>query len=196
MSRRTIQSPGIEIREIDLTQRPAAPIGTSVFIPGFSNQGPTDEVLNVGTFSDFEEIYGKPTNSAERYFYHSVKQVFNSDANVYVSRLPYGAGEGLSDASNKYTALVYPVVAPKTTNITAIDQGKISLSSTISATGSGTVYTEIITKDVTTGQTKYSTFTVNTGYFGPSAVSGANVTSAISSISGDDLVKGTVYSNV
>ena len=196
MSRRTIQSPGIEIREIDLTQRPAAPIGTSVFIPGFSNQGPTDEVLNVGTFSDFEEIYGKPTNSAERYFYHSVKQVFNSDANVYVSRLPYGAGEGLSDASNKYTALVYPVVAPNTINITAIDQGYISLSSTISASGSGTVYAEIITKDVTTGQTKYSTFTVNTGTFAASAISGANVTSAISSISGDELVKGTVYSNV
>ena len=86
MSRRTIQSPGVEIREIDLTQRPAEPLGTSVFIPGFSNQGPTDEVLNVGTFSDFEEIHGKPTNAAERYFYHSVRQVFNSDANVYVSR--------------------------------------------------------------------------------------------------------------
>jgi hypothetical protein len=120
MSRRTIQSPGIEIREIDLTQRPAAPIGTSVFIPGFSNQGPTDEVLNVGTFSDFEEIYGKPTNSAERYFYHSVKQVFNSDANVYVSRLPYGQGDGLSEEDNKYTALFYPVVGVDTISISAI----------------------------------------------------------------------------
>ena len=106
MSRRTIQSPGIEIREIDLTQRPAAPIGTSVFIPGFSNQGPTDEVLSVGTFSGFEEIYGKPTNSAERYFYHSVKQVFNSDAHVYTSRLPYGVGDGLADASNKSLQLL------------------------------------------------------------------------------------------
>ena len=34
MSRRTIQSPGVEIREIDLKQRPAAAIGTSVFIAG------------------------------------------------------------------------------------------------------------------------------------------------------------------
>jgi len=91
MSRRTIQSPGIEIREIDLTQRPAAAVGTSVFIAGFSNQGPTDEVFNVGTFAEFEEIYGSPTNAAERYFYHSARQVFNSDANVFVSRLPYGA---------------------------------------------------------------------------------------------------------
>ena len=75
MSRRTIQSPGVEIREIDLTQRPAAPVGTSVFIAGFANQGPVDEIFNVGTFAEFEEIYGKPTNAAERYFYHSTKQV-------------------------------------------------------------------------------------------------------------------------
>ena len=40
MSRRTIQSPGVEIREIDLTQRPGVVVGTSVFVAGFSNQGP------------------------------------------------------------------------------------------------------------------------------------------------------------
>ena len=107
MSRRTIQSPGVEIREIDLTQRPAAPVGTSVFIAGFANQGPVDEIFNVGTFAEFEEIYGKPTNAAERYFYHSTKQVFDSDANVLVSRLPYGGGDGTS--TEKYSALVYPV---------------------------------------------------------------------------------------
>ena len=82
MSRRTIQSPGIEIREIDMTQRPAEAVGTSVFIAGFSNQGPTDEVFNVGTFSEFQEIYGTPTTPAERYFYHSAKQVFESDARI------------------------------------------------------------------------------------------------------------------
>ena len=109
MSRRTIQSPGVEIREIDLTQRPAAPVGTSVFIAGFANHGPVDEIFNVGTFAEFEEIYGKPTNAAERYFYHSTKQVFDSDANVLVSRLPYGSGGGLT--TEKYSALVYPVKA-------------------------------------------------------------------------------------
>jgi len=117
MSRRTIQSPGVEIREIDLTQRPAAPVGTGVFVAGFSNQGPTDEVFNVGTFAEFEEIYGKPTNAAERYFYHSTRQVFNSDANVFVSRLPYGSSTG----DRKYSALVYPVASPTTATITAVD---------------------------------------------------------------------------
>ena len=116
MSRRTIQSPGVEIREIDQTLRAPANVGTTVFIPGFSNEGPTDEILNVGTFSDFENIYGKPTNAAERYFYHSVRQVFNSDANVYVSRLPYGESE---TATTKYTAQVYPVITPNALEISA-----------------------------------------------------------------------------
>ena len=123
MSRRTIQSPGVEIREIDLSQRPAAAVGTSVFIAGFSNQGPTDEIFNVGTFSDFEEIYGKPTNAAERYFYHSTKQVFQSDASVYVSRLPYGSGTG--QGTEKYSALVYPVMDPNTTPVTGTATGTV-----------------------------------------------------------------------
>ena len=199
MSRRTIQSPGIEIREIDLTQRPAAPLGTSVFIPGFSNQGPTDEVLNVGTFSDFEEIYGKPTNSAERYFYHSVKQVFNSDANVYVSRLPYGANDGLSDASNKYTALVYPVISPKTSDFTfAADGSDLSLdfgSVDVSTSSTGTLAIELITKD-SSGNTIYTTTSVAVASSDSSTsqLSGDAITTAFSAISGNDIVKAVAYS--
>ena len=139
MSRRTIHSPGVEIREIYLTQRPAEAVGTSVFIAGFSNQGPTDEIFNVGTFAEFQEIYGTPTNSAERYFYHSTKQVFDSDANVYVSRLPYGSSTG----DYNYSALVYPVVGVRTASITGLTtDGLLALScSTDSA------QTELVTSD-------------------------------------------------
>lgn len=192
MSRRTIQSPGVEIREIDLTSRPAAPVGTNVFVTGYSNQGPTDEVLNVGSFSDFENIYGKPTNAAERYFYHSVGQVFNSDANVFVSRLPYGAGTGLDATENKYTALVYPVASPKTFNITELTSDAIvTLSDTVSASGSGNVSIELITKD-SNGDTKYTSLT-SAATFGASALSGLSLPTGISS---DTLVKGAVYTEV
>jgi hypothetical protein len=196
MSRRTIQSPGIEIREIDLTQRSAAPIGTSVFIPGFSNQGPTDEVLNVGTFSDFEEIYGKPTNSAERYFYHSVKQVFNSDARVYTSRLPYGVGDGLSDASNKYTALVYPVVAPKTTEFTFSSGGTQLIFTGISDLSAGTgmeVSVELITKD-SNGDTNFTTRTLGVTAASVSTISGADIETNLSAVSAQTIVKAVAYS--
>ena len=105
---RTIQSPGVEINEIDLSLRPNLPVGTNILVPGFSNQGPIDEVLQVSSISEFEQLYGLPTNAAERYFYHTVKSCFNGPGNVFVSRLPYGPKEG-DTAGDEYTALVYPV---------------------------------------------------------------------------------------
>ena len=107
---RTIQSPGVEIKEVDLSLRPQLPAGTSVFATGFAQRGPTEEIIQVASLSEFEQIYGKPTNAAERYFYHTVKSVFQSQADVLVNRLPYGSGSG-DTSSDKYTALVYPVIA-------------------------------------------------------------------------------------
>jgi len=106
---RTIQSPGVEIKEVDLSLRPQLPVGTTVFIPGFANQGPTDELLTVSSLSEFEQIYGLPSNAAERYMYHTVKAVFQSPANILVSRLPYGTGAGATVA-DKYSVQVFPVI--------------------------------------------------------------------------------------
>ena len=106
---RTIQSPGVEVKEVDLSLRPNLPVGTTVFIPGFANQGPTDELLTISSLSEFEQVYGLPQNSAERYMYHTVKAVFQSPANVLVSRLPYGTGAGATVA-DKYSVQVYPVI--------------------------------------------------------------------------------------
>ena len=109
MSTRTIASPGIQINEVDLSLI-ARPTGaTNVFITGFANQGPTDEIINVGSLSDFEGTFGTPTNSAERYLYHSARQILTqSPANLLVTRMPYGSGAG-AGYSNQYTALVYPL---------------------------------------------------------------------------------------
>ena len=105
---RTIQSPGVEINEIDLSLRPSLPVGTNIMVPGFANQGPVDELLQVSSISEFEQLYGLPTNAAERYFYHTVKAAFNSPANIFVARLPYGVDDG-ETVGEEYTALVYPV---------------------------------------------------------------------------------------
>lgn len=109
---RTIQSPGVEIKEYDLSENTSPAIGTYIFTTGFADKGPTDEVLQVTSAEEFEQIYGAPTTPAERYFYHSVTQQFNSQANVLVARLPYGNenGEGFN-TDNKYSVLAYPVTA-------------------------------------------------------------------------------------
>jgi hypothetical protein len=107
---RTIQSPGVEIREFDLTSRLATFAGTDVFVTGFADKGPTDEVIRPSSLREFEAIYGVPKTAAERYFYYSVDPLIRAGANVYVSRMPYGASTGEGFGSY-YGALVYPVVA-------------------------------------------------------------------------------------
>ena len=125
---RTIQSPGVEIKEIDLTLRPVTTEGTSVFIAGFASQGPVDEVLQPTSISEFEQIYGSPTNAAERYFYHTVKNVVNSSpARLLVTRLPYGNNKGDGFSSWRYSALAYPVKA------LSANGGDTSVSTNLSA---------------------------------------------------------------
>jgi hypothetical protein len=112
---RTIQSPGVQISEVDLSLRAAVSDATQVLIAGFAPVGPTLEPISISSLSEFEQVFGTPTNGAERYFYHTVKATFQSPASVTVARLPYGAGLG-SGFGSKYTALVYPVRGKKESN--------------------------------------------------------------------------------
>lgn len=108
----TLGSPGIEIREVDKSIRLDSNTATTIFVPGFASQGPVDEVMSIGTISDFETIYGVPTNAAERYFYYTVKAILDNSGNgatLLCSRLPYGTGKG-DTVSNAYTMLAYPAV--------------------------------------------------------------------------------------
>lgn len=105
---RTIESPGVQINEIDLSQNASLPVGTNVFVTGFAAQGPTLELVNVTSKSELEQIYGKPTTEAERYFFNTCSEILNSPANLLVSRLPYGTANG-DVFSDDYTALFFPV---------------------------------------------------------------------------------------
>jgi len=108
MATRVLNSPGVEIRERDLGLIAPPNVGTNVFICGYSSQGVTDEVLKITTRDELLSIYGVPTNAAERYFYHGIKELLNSPANIYTFRLPYGEGSG-SGFGSEYSALAYPV---------------------------------------------------------------------------------------
>ena len=110
MATRTITSPGVEIRESDLSLIVPQNFGTNVFVTGYAPNGPLDEVLKITSRQELDQIYGTPTNSAERYFYYTIRELLNSPANIYTSRLPYGANAG-DGFGSKYSALAYPVTA-------------------------------------------------------------------------------------
>tara|TARA_R100000315_G_scaffold54499_1_gene28394 strand:- start:1101 stop:3551 length:2451 start_codon:yes stop_codon:yes gene_type:complete len=121
----TISSPGVEIREWDLSNVALPGVGTNVYVTGFTSEGPYDEVIKITSQQDLDQIYGLPTNSAERYFYHTVRETLNSPAHIYTSRLPYGAGQG-DGFGSQFSALVYAgsaIPEDHWTNPGAVDNG-------------------------------------------------------------------------
>jgi hypothetical protein len=107
---RSINSPGVQITETDLSNYQQPPAGTSVFVPGFASQGPTDEVILISSAAELEQVYGAPETPAERYFFYSCKEILQSPATLLTTRLPYGSGSGEGFA-NQYSALLYPVAS-------------------------------------------------------------------------------------
>jgi hypothetical protein len=107
---RSINSPGVQITETDLSNYLQIGGGTTVLVPGFAKQGPSDEVLLITSASELEQVYGNPTTPAERYFFYSAKEILNSPATLLTTRLPYGSGSG-TGFTNQYSALLYPVAS-------------------------------------------------------------------------------------
>jgi len=107
---RSINSPGVQITEKDLSEYIQPTTGTSVYAMGYATQGPTDEVLLITSVSELETVYGVPETPAEKYFHYTCREILNSPATLLTSRLPYGSGSG-SGFSNQYSALLYPVLS-------------------------------------------------------------------------------------
>lgn len=108
----TLGSPGVEVHENDNSTRVSASTSCTVFVPGYAAQGPVEEVINIGDMEEFVNVYGEPTNAAERYFYYTVKTLCENSGNgttIMTSRLPYGSGKG-DTVSTAYTLLSYPAV--------------------------------------------------------------------------------------
>ena len=108
----SLSAPGVEVREYDESIRIQSNTGTTIFVPGFAQQGPVEEIIQISTITDFENVYGIPTNAAERYFYYTVLALLEGSgqgSTIFCSRLPYGAGEG-DNVATAYTLHAYPAI--------------------------------------------------------------------------------------
>lgn len=109
MATRTIESPGVEWNEYDLSQVVSYAGGTVVVVMGFAHQGPTNQVVEITSKEELMSVFfGSvgPQNAAERYFYHSGLEILNTPGKLLCIRLPYGSGKG-SGFSTGYTATVF-----------------------------------------------------------------------------------------
>jgi len=170
---RTIESPGVQINEIDLSFNTSLPVGTNIYINGFANQGPTLELVNVTSKSELEQIYGAPTTEAERYFYKSCEEVLNSPANLLCNRMPYGSGSGGGFGDN-YTGLFYPVSGFDTISLSA-EQDSLYADSDKFVVGEPTLLslTESEYTNIKSGQVNWSN--AGTNYTASLTASNANL---------------------
>ena len=90
---RRIQAPGVETNEIDRSQYNTKSdnnlTDTAVLIAGFANNGPDYETRYIDNIQQLINVYGYPTNEAERYFYYGATEVLNKRGILYCAKLPY-----------------------------------------------------------------------------------------------------------
>ena len=104
MAIRTLNSPGIQINERDLSQYTTGPIGTSVLVTGFASKGIDYTPTLLTSRSAWIQQFGEPTNEAERYFFNACMEVINQGGTLYACKLPYK-----NDSLDKFTAKTYTV---------------------------------------------------------------------------------------
>ena len=188
MAQRTITSPGVEIRESDLSLTAPANVGTNIYVTGFAQQGPIDEVLRITTTQELVQVFGTPTNSSERYFHYTIRELLNSPSNVYAGRLPYGADTG-DGFGSKYSALMYPVTAV----------GSAGILGTLSQSGSA-VYVLGAPVHVDLTESQYLSAVAGQGYTWQSADTDARKIESLVNVAGDgsttDRIEGLGYAGV
>lgn len=89
MSLRTINSPGVQINEIDKSTYATAIVGTNCLVQGFADKGEELNPIVISNMDDFESNFGKPTNEAERYFYYTSNEVVRNGGTLIATKLPY-----------------------------------------------------------------------------------------------------------
>ena len=116
MAIRTINSPGIEITENDLSEYSSGDNGTHVLVAGFASKGENYTDTLVTTQRAFLANFGEPRNEAERYFYTACMEVLNQGGTLHACKLPYD-----NDSLDKCVAKTYTVNSP-TTDILTVGQ--------------------------------------------------------------------------
>ena len=102
---RTIQAPGIELREIDRSEygkEDYSLTSTTVFACGFASKGPNYVINWINTIQNFIDTYGSPETEEEKYFYNTAVEVLQRGGIFLGARLPYN-----NEALTSYASIDY-----------------------------------------------------------------------------------------
>lgn len=100
---RTINHPGIETQEVDMSGSTEQVGGTTTLVMGFFPQGESNKPVRPTTLSAVKSYFGTPENEAERYAYYAAKTVFDNGGNLIASRIPYNNNSQYLTPAVKYS---------------------------------------------------------------------------------------------
>ena len=105
-STRKIQSPGIELNEIDRSQYDlvdnSLPNSPNVFVTGFAAKGEDYALQWMNSKQTLDDTYGMPTTEFEKYFYNAINEVINRGGTCIAAKLPYD-----NNAKDYYNCIEY-----------------------------------------------------------------------------------------
>ena len=111
-SSRTINAPGVELREIDRSRYgiqdnslPNAPI---VLITGFADKGENYFPQWINEKQAFFQKFGYPTTEEEKYFFNACMEVLDRGGICIACRLPYDNNE--SKGGGRFSYCDYQVI--------------------------------------------------------------------------------------
>lgn len=89
LRKRTIQHPGFEFFETDMSIYKEYQQNTDALVVGYFAKGPILEPVALTNLSDYTVYFGVPSSEAEIYAYSGIEKVINSSGTVTAMRLPY-----------------------------------------------------------------------------------------------------------
>lgn len=111
---RDIDSPGVSIREFDLSQYGQVQVGTYVLIPGYFDSGEDFKPTTITNLNEKIALYGTPKNEAESYAHYAIEEVLNNGGIPVVAKIPYDSLQ-----SKNYRAYGISVGTPDTLSLSA-----------------------------------------------------------------------------
>lgn len=99
LRKRTIQHPGFEFFETDMSIYKEYQQNTDALVVGYFAKGPILEPVALTNLTDYTVYFGTPASEAEIYAYTGIKKVIDSGGTVTAMRLPYANTTASIDAA-------------------------------------------------------------------------------------------------
>lgn len=116
LRKRTIQHPGFEFFETDLSKYRQYEQDTDALIVGYFAKGPINTPVAIKNLNDYSVYFGTPETEAEVYFYKGIEAVLTSGGTVTAVRLPYDNSTSSVTSEGvevQYKALIGSFADPK-----------------------------------------------------------------------------------